>query len=261
MAVLELFQLAQKTANVVWLISQDKTVAIIPCLDEARGIAALVQEVRRYVSQVMVVDDGSRDATASAALAAGARVLRHKTNRGKGAAINTGLAAAFDSGFRHAVILDGDGQHQPKSISELLRRAAATGAPLVIGDRMRDVHAMPLVRRLVNRWMSRQISQLAGRAMPDTQCGFRVIGLQAWRELTFEAEHFEVESEMTLGFARRGHRIEFVPVKTVRGNRPSHIRPLRDAWRWLKWWRTAARGSACVHSGAAAGENPLPICR
>lgn len=124
--------------------------AIIPCWNEAATIADIVLRTRSQLPRVFVVDDGSSDATAAAALAAGARVLRHDRNRGKGAALRTGLTAALREGFGWGLTLDADGQHPPESIPSLLRCAEETGAELVVGNRFARPAAMPVLRRLVN---------------------------------------------------------------------------------------------------------------
>src|SRR5690349_1230586 len=91
-------------------------VAVIPCLNEEATIGPLVAGVRRHVSHVLVIDDGSSDQTGLAARQAGAEVLRHETSRGKGAALRTGWRQAQERGFRWALTLDGDGQHSPEDI-------------------------------------------------------------------------------------------------------------------------------------------------
>jgi glycosyltransferase involved in cell wall biosynthesis len=222
------------------------TAAIIPCLNEARTLPLLVQQVRRFLPTVIVVDDGSQDSTTTAASASGARVVRHEQNEGKGAAINSGLTAAFENGFEFGLLLDGDGQHSPQNIPALLECTKTTGADLVVGNRMENAHAMSWMRRRVNRWMSRRLSRLTGKNMPDSQCGFRVVRLAAWRRMEFCTRNFEVESEMVLNFARGGYQIEFVPIAVVSGIRRSHIRPVRDTWRWFKWWRVVSRSSTCA---------------
>src|SRR5271169_6555651 len=136
--------------------------AVIPCLNEGAGIAALVSALRQQVSLVLVVDDGSTDDTALAAKSAGATVIRHERNRGKGAALRSGLSQLFKQGFEWAVTLDADGQHSPEGLPALLRCAEQTGARLVIGNRMDSARAMPWLRRQVNRWMSWKLSQRAG---------------------------------------------------------------------------------------------------
>ncbi|MBI3192079.1 MAG: glycosyltransferase family 2 protein, partial [Pedosphaera parvula] len=114
----------------------EQCAVVIPCYNEAPTIAALVQAVREYLPAVIVVDDGSRDATAEVATQAGAEVIRHPRNRGKGAALTSGWRRARERGFGWALCLDGDGQHAPADVPRFLQCAADTGAALVIGNRM-----------------------------------------------------------------------------------------------------------------------------
>jgi glycosyltransferase involved in cell wall biosynthesis len=213
--------------------------AVIPCLNEETTIAPLVMAVRRHVSTVFVVDDGSTDGTATSAKAAGATVLRHAMSLGKGAALRTGWAKARDSGFNWALTLDGDGQHSPQDIPTFFNACERNSARLVVGNRMHQAHRIPLVRRCVNVWMSRQISKLAGRELPDSQCGFRLMNLEDWTRLPVTASHYEIESEVVLLFARAGLRIEFVPIEVIYRNEQTKIRPWRDTMRWLRWRREA----------------------
>jgi glycosyltransferase involved in cell wall biosynthesis len=212
--------------------------AVIPCFNESASIAALVVALRQQLPRVLVVDDGSTDGTPMLASGAGALVFSHARNLGKGAALKTGLSQALKQGFDWAVTLDGDGQHAPEDLPALLRRAEETGALLVIGNRMGEARKMPWLRREVNRWMSRKLSQHAGRHLPDTQSGFRLIHLQTWAALPLSAAHFEVESEMLLAFLAAEHPVAFAPIRVIRRSRRSHIHPLADSWRWWKWWRT-----------------------
>src|SRR5262249_21700102 len=158
------------------------------CTDfEQAGAATIAPDRQPYV---IVVDDGSTDATGKLAVAAGARVLAHSQVRGKGAALATGLQEAGRLGFEKAFVLDGDGQHGPADIQAFLKCAHETGVPLIVGNRMLQAEGMPWVRRVVNRWMSRRLSKLAGRPLPDSQCGFRLIDLKTWSGLAISAEHF-----------------------------------------------------------------------
>ena len=109
---------------------------------------------------------------------------------------------------------------------------------------MHQAESIPWLRRGVNRWLSRRISACAGRVLPDSQCGYRLINLKAWAELVLEADHFEIESEVLLAFVRAGYRVEFVPIQVIGNGGHSHIQPLKDTWRWLRWWRRARRAPA-----------------
>jgi hypothetical protein len=110
--------------------------------------------------------------------------------------------------------------------------------------------------------MSRKISQRAGRHLPDTQCGFRLIHLETWAGLPLETKHFEVESEMLLAFLTAECRVEFVPIQVINRKRSSHICPVADTVRWWRWWRKGSPGlrhpgkrePAGVHSPAGFNE-------
>jgi glycosyltransferase involved in cell wall biosynthesis len=241
------------------------SVVVIPCFNEAATIAPLVTTVRQHLSSVLVVDDGSTDDTLNLAGGAGAVVVRHRRNLGKGAALRTGLSLALKQGFEWAVTLDGDGQHTPEDLPALLRCAEQTGALLVIGNRMNDAWKIPWLRRQVNRWMSRKLSQRAGRHLPDTQCGLRLIHMETWAALPLKTERFEVESEMLMAFLAAGRGVEFVPIRVIRSRRSSHIRPVADSLRWLRWWRNLNRpsvlrnpaGSTIQASQPAAGQTKM----
>ena len=213
--------------------------AVIPCLNEQRTIAAVVQGVRRYLPTVCVVDDGSSDQTAVAARQAGATVVEHGWSRGKGAALQSGWAWARSNGFQWALCLDGDGQHAPDDIPRFLSAGDRTSASLIIGDRLRDCAQMPLLRRWVNRFMSWRLSKLTAQPVADSQCGFRLMNLSDWARFKIEARHFEIESEVLFQFARTGLKIDFVPIQVIYKEEQSKIHPLRDSLRWLKWWRQA----------------------
>jgi len=215
----------------------EKCAVVIPCHNEELSVTDLVREARRLLPLVLVLDDCSEDRTAVRAVEAGAEVVRRLEYPGKGAAVKAGIEAAIARGCAWAITLDGDGQHRPEDIPAFLRCAEQTGAALVVGTRMHHAEEIPRVRRAVNRWMSRQISSLAGRTLPDSQCGFRLIDLRAWAGVQLETNHFEIESEMLLAAADAGWRVEFVPIQVVGGSRRSHIDPLLDSWRWLRWWR------------------------
>ncbi len=214
-----------------------KCAAVIPCLNEAEAIAELVAAVRHFLPHVLVVDDGSSDDTAARARAAGAEVIRHETPQGKGAALVSGWNHARAQGFPWAICLDGDGQHAPADIAQFLSAADRNGAPLIVGNRMGHAAAMPWLRRNVNRWMSRRLSALTGRELPDSQCGFRMLHLETWSQLSIETRHFEIESELLVAFSIAALPIEFVPVQVIYGREHSKIHPWRDTVRWFRWWR------------------------
>src|SRR5262249_36612177 len=151
-----------------------KAAAVIPAFNEEATIAAVVEGVRPIVNRVIVVDDGSRDATAERARRAGAEVIAHEGNRGKGHAVRSGLARVLDEGFTHVLLMDGDMQHLPHEATALLAEAERTGADVVLGERRFVRDRMPASRYHANRIGSRVLSWFVGIAVRDTQCGFRV---------------------------------------------------------------------------------------
>lgn len=216
------------------------TVAVVPCLNEARTIGALVPRLLHLVREVLVIDDGSSDETGRLASLAGARVIRHDSPLGKGAALATGWTVALQESALWTLLLDGDGQHDPDDAPRLFA-AAVQGIHLVVGNRMPNAQAMPFVRRHTNRWMSRRISTLAGREIPDSQCGYRLVHLPSLQKVGLRSRCFEIESEMIVAFARAGLGIASAPIQVrYRGER-SKISPVRDTLRWFRWYRTARR--------------------
>ena len=223
------------------MVCSDRVVAVIPCRNEAPRLGAVLEEVRVQIPAIIVVDDGSIDGTAQVALAAGAEVIRNRRSEGKGAALRAGWRRAAERGFEFAVCLDGDGQHAGTDIPSFLK--VPSEVPLVVGTRFADADSMPWLRRQVNRWMSRKLSRLFGRELPDTQCGFRRLRLDVLRRLELESTHFEIESEMILKTIRAELDIHFVPVAVIYRDEQSKIHPLRDSIRWFRWWRRVTRVS------------------
>ena len=214
---------------------QQACAAVIPCFNEAEHIGKLVTAVQGHLPKFVVVDDGSADATADLARAAGAEILRLEKNSGKGVALQTGWNHARALGFTWALMLDGDGQHLADDIPALLDCAERRGSPLVVGNRMNDTARMPWLRRWANRWMSRRISKMTGVKLPDSQCGFRLVHLETLAKLPLRANRFEIESAMLVAFIAAGKTVEFVPVQTVYQDSTSKINPVTDTWRWLCW--------------------------
>jgi glycosyltransferase involved in cell wall biosynthesis len=205
--------------------------ALIPAFNEAGSIQDVVRGLHGAVEHVLVVDDGSTDATAILARQAGAEVVAHGRNEGKGRAIRTGLEALASRQFTHALVLDGDMQHLPSEARRLLDAAAQSGADLVLGVRSFGREQMPASRYHANRIGSRALSSFVGVPIDDTQCGFRAIKLAALRGVRLRASGYDIETEMLVKLTRRGARIATVPVTAVYGSQNSKLRPVRDTTR------------------------------
>ena len=218
-------------------IDRNAVAAVIPAYHEEKHIADVARRTLKQLASVVVVDDGSSDATAEQARSAGANVIVHEQNRGKGESIKSGFRHWLEHGSTYVVILDGDGQHLPEEIDRFIASASSTGAKLLVGTRMNDVREMPFVRRVVNRYMSRKISRVCGQDIPDTQCGFRMVHRDIIPDLLGGTERFDYETEMLILASRAGCRIAAVPISTVYSDEVSSIHPIRDTLRFFKLMR------------------------
>lgn len=213
--------------------------AIIPCYNEAASIARIVRSVRQYVGTVIVVDDCSTDGTSEQAQAAGAHVVRHARNQGKGVALKTGFAVASSMNLTAAITLDGDGQHDTSEIPQFIEAFGPASCDIVVGNRMKDTQPMPFVRRYTNRFTSWAISKMVGRDIFDTQCGYRLISLEFWKAVRLDCSRFDLESEILIKACRSGARLKQVDVRTIYfGNERSKINPFTDTLRFFHvLWR------------------------
>ncbi len=208
-----------------------RVVAVIAAFNEGLQIRAVVAGTRPHVAAVVVVDDGSTDDTAAAAEAAGAEVVRHGGNRGKGVAVRSGLDAVRGRGFTHVLLMDGDLQHRPSDVPRLVAAAQAGDADVIVGARSFDRSHMPASRYWSNVIGSWALGGLVGVSIRDTQSGFRLIRLAALESLTLTSTGYEIETEMLIRLARRGVVIREVPVALAYDGAPSKLRPVRDTSR------------------------------
>lgn len=208
---------------------------IIPAYNEAGAIAGIVKDVRAHGFDIVVIDDGSADATFQNAQGAGAVVVRSRGNEGKGAALARGFSYALAHGYDAAVTMDGDGQHLPCDIAAFIRAADKSPSGIYVGNRMQRANAMPFVRLTTNRFMSWLVSRLSRQRIPDTQCGFRLIRREVLEKVSLSTSRYETESEILIKAARCGFAVESVPVTTVYAGEKSKINPVTDTLRFLKF--------------------------
>jgi len=244
--------------------------ALIPAYQAAHclGEVLLGLQALDEPPEVLVVDDGSRDATAEVARQFGARVISFAGNRGKGHALLAGFAALRD--FDAVVTLDADGQHPPGRIPAFVR-AAEEGADLVLGTRARTPD-MPLARRFANGFSSGWTSGLAGQKVSDSQCGYRLHRRAVLERTPLTPGRYEVETEIVVRAARLGFRIAEVEIPTVYGGEVSQFRRWRDMPRIVGTlirltgegiapppaMRATRNGRSGPAPSAAAGQDPPP---
>ena len=204
--------------------------AVIPSYNNGGTVVEVVRGVLRQGLPVIVVDDGSTDGTADALKDLPVHVLRHTRNRGKGRALKTGLEEARRQGYRFALTLDADGQHDPGDIPALV--AAAGERTLVIGSRNLTAEGMPSGNTFANRFSNFWFTVQTGRKLPDTQTGFRVYPLEDLPSLKLLTARYEAELTLLVFSAWKGLKLVPIPVRVYYPeDRVSHFRPFADFFR------------------------------
>ena len=190
-------------------------IAVIPGYNEEQSIADVVKSIQQYDLKVIVVDDGSTDATAQRAKEAGAIVLRHPINCGAGAATMTGIEAAKRMGAEALITLDADGQHSPNDIPALLTPIEEQSADIVFANRFGKRNNIPFIRRVFNG-LGNIITFIAtGKWVPDSQCGFKAFGPKALKDVDLKMSGFEFCTEIVREAAQHRWRCKHVPTKVV----------------------------------------------
>ncbi len=209
---------------------------LLPAFDEAMTIGPLVRGCFAHTPspcEVLVVDDGSTDDTATLAEAAGARVLRLPGNRGKGVAVREGLAAARGD---VVVMLDADGQDDPAEIPSLLA-ALTDDVDMVVGSRFRGQFGAGSITPLNyagNRFLTFVLNVLFATHMTDTLAGFKALRVSRLRGLRFEARRYDIEVELLVRLLRAGARVIEIPVRrAARVHGTSRLDSFRDGTRVL----------------------------
>ena len=198
----------------------------IAAYNEARYVGSIVLQARQYVDEVIVVDDGSADNTARVADLAGATVIRHAENRGKGTAIQSILAEAKKRNPDVLVLLDADSQHNPNEIPVLIK-PISEGFDLVIGSREAQKDKTPRYRRIGQKILLRSTRLASKTNISDSESGFRALSPKAINELDLKASGFAVESEMITRAADKNLKITEVPISNIYTKDGSTLNPVR----------------------------------
>jgi glycosyltransferase involved in cell wall biosynthesis len=203
-------------------------VAAIPCLNEEKFIGTIVAKARRYVDEVIVVDDGSTDDTALAAGKAGAKVIAHKSRQGAGAATRTAFQAAKRDDADVLVTLDGDGQHNPDEIPQVLAPILCRKADLVIGSRflnpnLKDVPGYRKFGIDVITWLYNIGSKIK---VTDSQSCFRAYSRRLIEIVDITEDGFGFSVQLLIQARKKGLAIMEVPVSCIYHSNGSTINPV-----------------------------------
>jgi glycosyltransferase involved in cell wall biosynthesis len=220
-----------------------KILVIIPAYNATSTIRKLIQGISEFIDRedILVIDDGSDDGTGDSAQKAGAVVLKHERNKGKGEALKSGFDCALKRNYDAVITVDADLQHDPESIPEFIRIAGGS-AGIVIGTRKRNLKIMPFARWLTNHLTSAIVSVLSGQSIRDSQSGYRLISTHVLRRIRLQSEKYDLESEILIKAARQGFQIGELPIETIYGQGKSFINPLIDTGRFISlmwrslWW-------------------------
>lgn len=191
---------------------KDSIFAVIAARNEEKHISDVVKETRKYADKVIVIDDGSVDSTKEKAEKAGAVVLAHLVNLGKGAAVKTGCEYAVSKGAKIIVLLDADGQHEPSDIPKLIH--SLKEKDIVLGIRARK-KSMPLILKYGNWFISKITNILYGIDIPDTQCGFRAFKAKIYDKIKWQSPDYSMESEMIANVGKKRLKYSIATINTI----------------------------------------------
>jgi len=226
-----------------------KIVAVIPAYNEAATIRDVATRALGFANDVIVVNDGSTDATAAALESVGVTLVSNPTNLGKGASLWRGFALALADGADAVITLDGDAQHCPEDIPRLVAAAEAQPGRIIIGARLWDKDKVPPLRYFGNRFANFWVAWAAGFPVADSQSGFRLYPASVLRHVdVFHGPNarFAFESEILIEAGRAGVRTSAVPISALYppNARASHYRSAVDTARIVRMiaWKLLSRG-------------------
>ncbi len=218
--------------------------AVVPCYNAAQTLPTLLHALSSIIpsNRIICVDDGSEDETMSVLLAHAVHAIAHECNKGKGAALKTGLHYALAKGASAVLMLDSDLQHNPHDAPKLI--GAIAKFDMVIGSRRSAAQfrksAMPLARQLSNRISSGILSYLLGQDILDSQCGYRIIRAECLRAVLplCKETGYMFETEFLIYAIKQGFKVGFVEIETIYRGEKSYMRYVTETKNFLKLvWR------------------------
>jgi glycosyltransferase involved in cell wall biosynthesis len=213
-------------------------IAVIPVFNEEKTIGMVVRETKKYADKVIVLDDGSKDNSASEAGKNGALVIRQIVNMGKGFSLRTGCEKALLEGADVIVTLDGDGQHSPDDIPKLVKTLEKEKLDIVLGSRLLDKN-MPHTKKFGN-WLLNSASKFFFAVdVKDTQSGFKVFTKKAYEKIRWDSKNYAVESEIIMRIGKRKLKYKELPIRTIYEDKYKGTTALDGIKIFLNmlWWR------------------------
>lgn len=223
--------MAKDNSHINWFIEQNACV-IIPTYNNQNTIAAVINDVKKFSDRIIVVNDGSTDNTSEIlGSIIGIEIIEYQDNKGKGKAIREGFNYAMESNFDYAITIDADGQHFAEDLPLFLQKIEEKPNSLIIGSRNIEADGMPGKNTFANKFSNFWFKLETGISLPDTQSGFRLYPLQAYKNTRFFTIKYEFEIEILVRSAWRN--IQIIPISIQvyyppEAERVSHFKPLRD---------------------------------
>jgi len=215
-----------------------RVAAVIPAYNVENTIAKVVSQTKKFVDEVIAINDGSKDGTFKILRKLGVTVINHPKNKGLGCALRDGFKEALKKGFDIIVTLDSDGQHNPEDIERLVTRLKKNQADVVIGSRLLDQKEwsnFPKTRLYGNRLMTLFTNLICHKKVTtDSQGGYRAFKREALKKLELKAERMEISSEIIFEVAKNNLRLKEIPIKATYDREISNVKAFRDIYRILK---------------------------
>lgn len=211
-----------------------KLLAIIPVYNEEKNIDNVINKLKKYIEDILIVDDGSVDGTLRILKnRKNIVILRNDKNKGKGYAIRMGLQYALKNNYDLVILMDGDGQHNPAKINKFINKSKKYD--LVIGNRMHNNPNMPIVRYFVNKLDSFIVSKMINFKIKDVHCGYRTININLAKKLNLKSDKYEIEAEMIINAAKNKAKITNLNIDCIYIGQKSSINPIIDTLRFIKF--------------------------
>ncbi len=206
-----------------------KICALIPVHNEEKNIQDVVKSVKQHIEDIVVINDGSDDGTASVLEELNITVLSNPVNMGKGVALRKGLNYVLERDFSHVLFMDGDGQHSARSLPDFIK--SAEKFDFVLGSRMTNKELIPKARYRTNKLGSYILSEITGKELTDGQSGYRMISTELLKKIKLTAIGFEIETEILIKCCAQGCSFTEIDIEAIyRHNGISHYRWFVDTW-------------------------------
>jgi len=210
-----------------------KSLIVIPTYNEEKDIDKVVIQLKEYNKDILIVDDGSTDATLSKLKTIkDISLLTNGKNKGKGFAIRRGLQYALKNNYDLVILMDGDGQHNPAEINNFIEKSR--DYDLVIGNRMHNSFRMPFIRYFVNWLDSSIVSKIISFDVKDVHCGYRALKTNLINKLDLKSERFEIEAEIVINTVKNKAKVANLNIECIYLGQNSSINPITDMYRFIK---------------------------